>query len=111
MNCKCCGQAIKENIIQVIPTKTLEWGNASEKEMTWDEAKDWCKKQGEGFRLPTNIELLQAFEGKIDGFQSNYYWSSTEFGTYFAWNVSFSNGGSANFNKNLANYVRAVKEQ
>ena len=55
--------------VQKIPAKTLEWGNASEKELTWKEAKEWCKQQGDGWRMPTRIELLQAYEDN---------WSSTE---------------------------------
>ena len=107
--CKCCNQTIKENVIQEIPAKRLEWGETCDKELTWKDAKKWCEKQGKGWRLPTRLELMEAFEAKIDGFQSGYYWSSTEYNTNFAWYVVFSNGGS-NFNlKNFSYYVRAVR--
>ena len=47
----------QEKVIQEIPTKTLEWGETSEKEMTWQEAKDWCEDQHNASditRIPNN---------------------------------------------------------
>jgi len=50
--CKTCGQEIKvEKTIQKIPAKTLIWGKISDKKLTWDEAKEWCKQQGAGVRV------------------------------------------------------------
>jgi len=77
---------MKESIIQKIPAKTLEWGNVSEKELTWKEAKEWRKQQGDGWRMPTRIELLQAYEDNVDGL------SSTEVSDSAAWSVNFLNG-------------------
>lgn len=74
---------MKESIIQKIPAKTLEWGNVSEKELTWKEAKEWCKQQGDGWRMPTRIELLQAYEDNC---------SSAEDSASAAWSVYFLNG-------------------
>jgi len=113
MKCKTCGQEIVENIIQEIPAKTLEWGKTCEKELNWEEAKDWCSKQGEGWRLPTLIELQEAYEDKkIRGsFQPNgNYWSSTEFSASNAYYVYFYYGGtSVNGKANAYSYVRCVR--
>jgi hypothetical protein len=42
-------------------------------------------------------------------FNTNYYWSSTEFDNYYAWSQNFSIGYQYNFNKNNSFYVRAVR--
>ena len=101
----------KEPVIHSIPAKKLEWGACFGETMTWEDAKIWCKKQGAGWRLPTQMELLQAFEDKISGFQSPTYWSSTEGGTHAAWFVNFSNGGSLITTKDYYYSVRCVKGQ
>ncbi|OQA50494.1 MAG: hypothetical protein BWY47_00439 [Bacteroidetes bacterium ADurb.Bin302] len=71
---------MKESIIQKIPAKTLEWGNVSEKELTWKEAKELCKQQGDGWRLPTRIELLQAYE---DNAWSVYFLNGTAYSSSY----------------------------
>lgn len=101
---------MKESIIQKIPAKTLEWGNASEKKLTWKEAKEWCEQQGDGWRMPTRIELLQAYEDNVDGFKTDgYYWSSTEFNASSAWYVYFYSGDAFSYSKTYTYYVRCVK--
>ena len=66
--------------VQKIPAKTLEWGNVSEKELTWKEAKELCKQQGDGWRLPTRIELLQAHE---DNAWSVYFLNGTAYSSSY----------------------------
>ena len=109
--CKTCGQEIPEIIKQSIPAKELEWGAVSDKEMNWEEAKKWCETQGEGWRLPTRAELIQAFDEDILPNSGNYFWSSTE--NYNnpanAWNVNLNNGNTNNNNKTNGNYVRCVR--
>ena len=109
--CKTCGQEIKETIKQVIPAKTLEWGAASESEMNWEAAKKWCAAQGKGWRLPTRVELIQAFdEGFLTG-EVRWYWSSTENynGAANAWGVNLGNGYTTNSTKVALYYVRCVR--
>jgi hypothetical protein len=101
-----CGQ---KNLIQEIPVKTLEWGKVCEEELTWGEAKEWCENQGKDWRLPTRIELLQAFEEKIDGFGVSNCWSSTEYSSMYVWHVSFINGYSYFYYKSNVLSVRAVR--
>ena len=109
MKCKTCGQEILTPTIQIIEAKTLEWGKTCEKELNWEDAKQWCEEQGEGWRLPTIIELLEAYHGGINGFGTSYYWSATEYSTTFAFLVSFSNGGTFNVFKSNNNSVRCVR--
>lgn len=96
-------------IIQKIPAKTLEWGKTADNKMNWEDAKNWCKKQGEGWRLPTRIELLQALEGKVSGFKDGYYWSSAEYSVTCAWFQHFTTGYQFNTNKIDSHYVRCVR--
>ena len=103
----------QEKVIQAIPAKTIEWGETSEKEMTWQEAKDWCKEQGG--RLPTQIELLQAYEGRVT-FPKDSFWSSTEsyYNSSNACTVYLNLGYTLNSDKTLSSYyarcVRSVNK-
>ena len=95
-------------ILQEIPAKHLEWGKTSEVEMNWQEAKDWCEKQGG--RLPTIVELMEAYHGKIGGFKDGYFWSSSEYSATFPFYLLFHLGGVlANSAKSNAFYVRCVR--
>ncbi|MBV5309264.1 DUF1566 domain-containing protein [Chromatium okenii] len=42
-------------------------------------------------------------------FASDYYWSSTEYDSTYAWKQNFNNGNQNNNNKNNSTYVRAVR--
>ena len=97
----------KEEITtQHISEKNIRWGKSSEEEMDWEEAKEWCEEQGG--RLPTRLELLHAYEDKIEGFKADYYWSATEYGTTSAWRQSFDTGIQLSYHKSYFNYVRCV---
>ena len=79
---------------------------------SFKEATDACKLLGEGWRLPTRVELLLMYENKdeIKGFANNYYWSSTEYGNLNAWGQNFTNGGQDYLLNKFTNYyVRAVR--
>ena len=99
----------KEKIIQETTAKTIEWGKSSEDTMNWNETKEWCKKQGG--RLPTRLELLQAYVDKVKGFKTDaIYWSATEYSNSYAWIQSFDTGVQFYTNKGGYNYVRCVFE-
>jgi hypothetical protein len=108
--CTQCGQEIKEKVIQSIPAKELEWGAISDEEMDWHEAIKWCEAQGKGWRLPTRVELIQAFDEGIE-FPGNYFWSSTEYysNTALAWYVYLYNGNTNSNTKASSNLVRCVR--
>lgn len=96
----------KEVTIQEIPAKTIKWGKSSEYTMTWEEAKKWCEEQGG--RLPTSLELLQAYEDRVEGFKPSNYWSSTEYNTNDAWVQYFCTGAQYSSDENSYHYVRCV---
>ena len=102
-------EEIKEGTTQQIPAKILVWGETADGTMDWEEAKKWCEEQGG--RLPTRVELLQAFEAKVGGFKSDFYWSSTEYDSGNAWGVGFSNGYVNVDGKNGVYYVRCVRDK
>ena len=94
---------------QSIPAQELEWGETSKKEMSWQEAKDWCEEQGG--RLPTQIELLQAYKGRVT-FPKDSFWSSTECSSNssFAWSVNLLYGYAFNLDKTSSSYyARCVR--
>lgn len=59
-----------------VESKPLTWGETARGTMTWDEANEWCEKQGG--RLPTSTELHEAFLADVPGFVASHYWSRTE---------------------------------
>ena len=98
----------EELITQKIIVKTIKWGKTADKMINWVEAKEWCAEQGG--RLPTRLELLQAYIDKVVGFKDDYYWSSTEYNTAGAWRQSFGTGTQTSYYKTYSYYVRCVFE-
>lgn len=100
-------------VTQEITAKTLKWSKCSDIEMNWFEAEEWCKKQGG--RLPTQIELLQAYEEDLFGEKggvNRYYWSGTTYSssTVTAWATSLSTGYTSSTNKLTSAFcVRCVR--
>jgi len=75
-----------------------------------------ARSLGPDWFLPSAKELNQIYINKttlegVSGFTSfnSYYWSSTEADNDVAWFQLFYNGYQSNDNKNLADYVRAVR--
>lgn len=91
----------------------LEWQkNPSEKLMTWDEATEYAKSLGEGWRLPTRGELCDAYDNGVKGFKLDGYWSSSTYAknTSLASGVGFDNGGVYLSIKRYSFYARCVRE-
>ena len=71
-----------------------------------------CADQGNGWRLPTQKELMQAY---IDGSYwnltqpANNFWSATEYSATGAWYVTLNNGSTYNANKTNAFQLRCVR--
>jgi len=91
--------------------KKLQFGETADKKMTWQEANDYCKSLGKGWRLPERWELVKAYDGKVEGFKSGYYWSSTTNVDYAgnAWLVHFYSEDGCHSNKTYGYYVRPVR--
>lgn len=84
--------------------------------MNWNDAKKACAEIGEGWRLPTEDELMILLKNKdkIGGFADKTYWSSSEEGdVYGASAISFPWGSRVRFSKKFLNEikhnVRAIK--
>jgi len=61
--------------------------------------------------LPSKDELDKLYINKvaIGGFADYYYWSSSEFGAYGAWNQNFYDGSQYDDDKRYTDWVRAVR--
>ena len=102
----------KEPLICNHPAMSFEVYPTDLEKMNWDEAKKACADLGDGWRLPTRVELLLMYnnQDELGGFANNYYWGSTEFVNGFAWLQNFTNGFTSNNLKNSNLYVRAVRD-
>ena len=78
----------------------------------WEYAMKACADLGDGWRLPTRLELLIMYDNKdeIGGFAFGYYWSFTENDNYDAWTQHFSIGYQFYGSKYNLHYVRAVRD-
>ena len=93
-----------------VPAKTLEWGEESKETMDWEAADKWCEERGG--RLPTALELQQAYYDRVEGFtQSNVYWSSTTYPAHYSYAlvVYFGYGNAYSVGKTNSYYVRCVR--
>lgn len=79
----------------------------STNKMTWEEAVMYCKKLGDGWRLPTIEECFMIYNNKL--ITEYYYWSSMEYDHSLAWFFSFSSGSAYDYGKYNTYYVRAVR--
>lgn len=81
-------------------------------QMNWKDANNACAELGNGWRLPTKVELNLLYQNRyiIGGFSGdNNYWSSTENGSNNAYSLFFVDGYEGNSNKLARYYVRAVR--
>ena len=78
-------------------------------EMTWDKAKEKCKEIGG--RLPTRVELIDLYDNHREECKKmeDYYWSSTEYSSHYAWFVSFYYGSAYPSLKGGSFSVRCVR--
>lgn len=91
----------------------LEWQeDAPKNPMTWDEANEYAESLGDGWRLPTRGELIDAYDSSVKGFMNDYYWSSSTYGqaTTNAWDVNFYVGLVGSSDKTINYYVRCVRD-
>jgi hypothetical protein len=99
---------------QIILKQTLEFEVYPEDlgEHNWEDAKKVCEELGDGWRLPTREELHLMWLNRenIGGFAAAYYWSSSEYDKFNAWNQYFYNGRQSNYLKFATYYVRAVRD-
>jgi hypothetical protein len=77
----------------------------------------WCADLGDGWYLPAKSELLSIYRNKDiinnalssrGGTYLDWYWSSTEYNEFCAWNVNMYDGSPNRNRKGNRTYVRAV---
>jgi len=61
--------------------------------------------------LPSKDELNQMYMQKITigGFANGTYWSSSDYGAFYAWSQFFNDGTQVNYDKSHTAYVRAIR--
>jgi len=66
-----------------------------------------------GWRLPTKDELNLMYVNlkmrNLGGFSNGWYWSSSQYGNYYAWRQRFSDGNQGDDYNSHTNSVRAVR--
>lgn len=73
-----------------------------------------CSERGDGWRLPSQKELIQAY---IDGsyfnltYTNQLFWASTQTNSTNAWTFNLSNGNAGSYAFTTSYYVRCVREQ
>lgn len=91
----------------------IKWqNNPPEKPMTWFEAVEYAESLGDGWRLPTRGELIDAYDSSVRGFMSGVYWSSSTYAhdNNNAWYVFLYNGVVDYSDTTNNYYVRCVRE-
>lgn len=89
----------------------------SEERLNFDEAQQFC--QAEGGRCPTIDELTGIYLNKdkinaalkaanLPELKESWYWSSTEYVSNYAWELTLGNGYRLSYTKNYNGYVRPV---
>lgn len=86
------------------------------KEFKWNEAMKKLKAHGKRTFDKHEMDLIAAFKDEINAALreiggaelDNYYWSSTEYSSGYAWGVGFSSGYIYYYNKCYHNVVRPV---
>jgi hypothetical protein len=109
---------INEKVFQKLEIAPSDLGT-----MTWTAAMTGCKNEGEGWRLPTQRELmmmwifndalndvLEAVEVGGNALSANPYRSATEIDASYVWSVSFGIGATTNQLKATPYRVRCVRE-
>lgn len=98
---------------------TLEWSETLPDRMDWNTAVNASKSYVGNWRLPTVTELESIIDRTVSNPScvipalSKCYWSASPDAndSNDAWNVSFSNGGENNGNKNNNYHVRLVRDK
>jgi hypothetical protein len=87
------------------------------RDMIWTEADTLCQslriKNYPDWRLPNMYELDQIYtnlyKAGLGGFSKGYYWSSSEYRRFYAWDLDFANGQKYTSGKMTKGYVRAIR--
>ena len=79
--------------------------------MTWQEAKDYCIKLQDDWRLPTKEELIYMFDTTPNEFGNYGCWGERH-SIFYSWSIGFKTGNvylNTTENKNYLRPVRNIK--
>lgn len=114
------GELKEDECIYQIFVPLFNYKEDEKNNFSWNEAIkiDFSYFNVEGMILPTIQMLSLIFLNKkyinskikeLGGdILEGYFWSSTEYGSDYAWKLSMNNGGRNGSNKNVYGYVRPV---
>jgi len=105
----------KNNITPCIEEETgYMWSSRSKTDMDWDSAMAYCDNLSEGdfddWSLPSKEVLANFYNGNGSSKlgDTGWFWSSTPYGSNYAYSVNFSNGDVSNY-YNLKSYSYSVR--
>lgn len=81
--------------------------NTSGWNVLWNKVQDFRTSYGHNWFVPSKDELNLVYQQKAnltnitdsDNQSNNYYWSSSEVSSYYAWHQYFNSGSQANYSK------------
>jgi hypothetical protein len=83
------------------------------KDVTWEEAMDYAKELGEGWRIPSKQELqiIEASPRSKEFATEGFFWASSLYAhdTNYAWTISFSSGYVSSVHTKSASDSRCVR--
>lgn len=77
--------------------------------LTWKKAIAWAQEQGNGARLPTQLEAMFAFTTSREAFEPNWHWTGTQYSRDYAFGQGFEYGSSTCNGKDGERRVRAFR--
>jgi hypothetical protein len=77
--------------------------------MTWQEAKDYCIKLQDDWRLPTKEELIYMFNTTPNEFGNYGCWGERH-SIFYSWSIGFKTGNVYLNTTENKNYLRPVRD-
>lgn len=99
----------KRIFICEIDGKKYYLGPGAEKQMSWEDAKEWAKSIG-GQLMPREVGVMAFKRAEIRKHfhTDDWYWLEDEYNSSYGWLQYFDDGSQATSYKTGAAYVRAV---
>jgi TolB-like protein len=86
----------------------------NERPLPHTEALEFCKKKGDGWRLPTRVELACIFSApesqEAAPFEKRDYWTADTRNNYESYIINFGTRKDVYYSKNIKNTFRCIRE-